>query len=74
MRLKHGQIRIRLIICLRFLAVNIFFFCEVKDEDLISRDAITNSSRQRRLEFIIESVHFVKADQHVGFYELFILC
>jgi hypothetical protein len=25
------------------------------------------------LEFIVESVHFMKADHYVGFYELFIL-
>jgi hypothetical protein len=33
-----------------------------------------HGSRQNSLEFIIEPEHFIKADNHVGFYELFILC
>jgi hypothetical protein len=37
-------------------------------------DTIRNSSRERSLEFIIESVHFIKVDNYVGFHELFILC
>ncbi len=40
---------------------------------MTSCDAITNSSRQSNLDFIIETVHFMKADHYVGFYELFIL-
>ncbi len=56
-----------------------------KGEGLTSCDAITNSSRQSNLDFIIETVHFmhfmhfmhfIKADHYVGyvgFYELFIL-
>ncbi len=46
---------------------------EVKGEGLTSCDAITNSSRQSNLDFIIETVHFMKADHYIGFYELFIL-
>jgi hypothetical protein len=49
---------------------------EVKGEGLTSCDAITNSSRQSNLDFIIETVyfmHFIKADHYVGFYELFVL-
>jgi hypothetical protein len=49
---------------------------EVKGEGLTSCDAITNSSRQINLDFIIETVHFMhfmKADHYVGFYNLFIL-
>ncbi len=40
---------------------------------LISCDAITNSSRWNSFEFIIESVHFIKAVHYVGFYELLII-
>ncbi len=47
---------------------------EMKREGLISCDAKTQISRQNSLEFIIESVHFVKADIQVDFYMLFILC
>ncbi len=39
---------------------------EVKRESLIGCDAITQISRQNSLEFIIESLHFIKADNHVG--------
>ncbi len=47
---------------------------EVQGEDLISFDALnTQISRQSNFEFIIESMHFIKADTYVGFYELFIL-
>jgi hypothetical protein len=48
---------------------------EVKEKGLISRgDTIKNNSRQRSLEFIIESVHFIKAYRCVGpFYEFFFL-
>jgi len=49
-------------------------FKEVKGESLIGCYAITQISRQNILEFIIESVHFIKDDNHVGFYELFTLC
>ncbi len=44
---------------------------EVSGEGLISCDAITQISRQKSLEFIIESVHFIKADNHACFYKLF---
>ncbi len=41
---------------------------EVKGESLINwGDTITNISRQSSLEFLIESVHFIKADHYVGF-------
>jgi hypothetical protein len=33
---------------------------KVKGEGLVSCDTITNRNRQRSLEFIIESVHFIK--------------
>jgi hypothetical protein len=46
---------------------------EVKGEGFISRDPIIQISRQNNLE-IIESMHFIKDDSHVGFYEMFILC
>jgi hypothetical protein len=41
---------------------------------LVSCDAITQIGRQSRLKFIIEFAHFIKEDNHVGFYELSILC
>ena len=37
-------------------------------------DEQIHCSRQKSIEFITESVHFNKADNHVGFYVLFILC
>ncbi len=40
---------------------------------LISCDAMSQISRQNSLEFIMEYVHFITADNHVGFCELFIL-
>jgi hypothetical protein len=43
---------------------------EVKEEGLISCDAITNSTRQFILKFITESLEFIKADRSVGFYEI----
>ncbi len=42
-------------------------------EGLSTCDAITQISRQNSLKFIMESVHFVIADNYVGFYELIIL-
>jgi hypothetical protein len=42
-------------------------------EGVISCDAIINSSRQRSLKFIIESMHFLTTDHYVCFYKLFIL-
>ncbi len=46
---------------------------EVKGEGLISCDTVTNISRKRRLEFILDSVHNIKVYHYVNFYELFIL-
>jgi hypothetical protein len=46
---------------------------EREREALISCDTITNITRQSSLEFITESVHIIRADHYVGFYELFIL-
>jgi hypothetical protein len=43
---------------------------EGKGEDLISFDAVTQSSIQNSLELILESLHFIEAESHVGFYEL----
>jgi hypothetical protein len=34
----------------------------------------TVADMHRRLEFIIEFVHFIKADSYAGFHVLFILC
>jgi hypothetical protein len=46
---------------------------EVKGECLFSCDAIISRCRQSSLEFIIESMHVMKVDNYVGFYEFFIL-
>ncbi len=43
----------------------------MKGEDLISCDAITQTSRQYCLEFII--VHFIKVENYGGFCVLFIV-
>jgi hypothetical protein len=40
-------------------------------EGFISWDAVTQISKQSRWEFIMDSVHFSKADIYIGFYELF---
>jgi len=40
---------------------------------LISCDTIIQNRRQNTLAFIMESVHFINADNNLGFYELFIL-
>ncbi len=48
----------------------------MKGESLIGCDAITQISIQNGLEIkieYVESVHFVNADNHIGFYELFTL-
>jgi hypothetical protein len=46
---------------------------EVKKKGLIRCDAIPNRGRRISLEFVIETVHFIKADRNVDFWELFIL-
>ena len=45
----------------------------MKGKGLIDSDAMPQSGRHNSLEFIAESLHFSKADNQVGFYELFIL-